>query len=126
MARGRTLTVHAWDPYHGDRNNRHPRLGSPVQRRVPADLWRTFHQTQPAIHNNGIFGWSTHIDVVDVMEHRRASKLRTVQHHAESAARRRASERGKERLLVLAERGAGWDAEDAELRTIIDVKEEAA
>src|SRR5437899_7535817 len=59
MAQGPFIYVHAWDPYHGDRNNRHPRLGAPVPRRVPTDLWRTFPQIQPAMHNNGIFGWTS-------------------------------------------------------------------
>jgi hypothetical protein len=55
MAQRPSIIAHAWDPYHGDRNNRHPRLGAPVPRRVPADLWRTFTSIQPAIHSNGVY-----------------------------------------------------------------------
>jgi len=49
------VIAHAWDPFHGDSNNRHPRLGAPTKRVVPREQWTDFRHTQPAIFNNGIF-----------------------------------------------------------------------
>ena len=49
------VTAHAWDPFHGDLNNRHPRLGAPTKRVVPREQWTDFRHTQPAIYGNGIF-----------------------------------------------------------------------
>jgi len=103
MAQRRTITVHAWDPYHGDRNNRHPRLGAPVPRRVPTDLWRTFSSIQPALHNNGIFGWTNHIDSVDAMT-RHGEQLTRAKKLSGSRARRVAKALAAERVLILSER----------------------
>lgn len=119
MARGPILTVHAWDPYHGDRNNRHPRLGAPVPRRVPADLWRTFTSIQPAIHNNGIYGWTNHLDSVDAMT-RREERVTGARKHEAAKARRNARELASDRVLMLKERhdGALIRAKDQEALTI--------
>lgn len=118
MAQGRILTVHAWDPYHGDRNNRHPRLGAPVPRRVSTDLWRTFTSIQPAIHNNGIYGWTNHLDTVDAMT-RRGEQLTQAKRYSSSRALRKAKALHAERLLILHERGAGVEAEQKQIDTRI-------
>jgi len=51
----RTVTVHSWDPYHGDLNNRFPRLGAPIKRLVPKEAWHSALLYQPAIYGNGLF-----------------------------------------------------------------------
>ena len=65
------VIAHAWDPFHGDPNNRHPRLGAPQQRIVPREQWTDFRHTHPALpvqygasplpgYDN--LGWTTYDD----------------------------------------------------------------
>jgi len=51
----RTITARSWDPFHGDLNNRFPRLGQEHTRVISREQWHDFRLTQPAIYNNGIF-----------------------------------------------------------------------
>lgn len=43
------VVAHSWDPYHGDPNNRFPRLGAPVKRVVAREDWFSPALYMPAL-----------------------------------------------------------------------------
>ncbi len=59
------IVAHSWDPYHGDPNNRFPRLGAPQKRVVAREQWTDFRNTHFAMMNNGIFAWDNTVTPVD-------------------------------------------------------------
>src|SRR5690348_14732545 len=77
----------AWDPYHGDLNNRHPRLGQQQKRIGPKEQWTDFRLTQPATYNNGIFAdYSPLLDVASRLDVTRAAFGRESEPELRSAA----------------------------------------
>jgi len=67
------IVAHSWDPYHGDPNNRYPRLSAPVKRVVAREAWTDFRLTQAAIYNNGIFADHSKLDVHNYLDQTRSA-----------------------------------------------------
>ena len=90
MPRGtpsRYLRVHSWDPFHGDLNHRHHQLEAVHTRQMLRAQFEDQCLTQPAMHNNGIFGWIAREDAAEAMARRRGEKIDAAERSQASAER---------------------------------------